>query len=175
MSFLSVLKGFKPFHLANAGLKSWTGAVKYETYTYYPRPGEEKDPPYEPTKLLMVQRIRPFRGNPKNHKKILYRIGLDGKCGEIAIVKNIPEICSMLYKIKHIIKVTPIRTPNGLPESDDLGAGYLKPNGEFIVSKRLNPDPERLRLTEEFQTDPARLDADTLIKDTRMKWINPWN
>ncbi|XP_014281651.1 large ribosomal subunit protein uL30m [Halyomorpha halys] len=175
MSFLSLSKGFKPFQLVNAGLKSWTGGVKYETCTYYPRPGEEKDPPFEPSKLLMVQRVRPLKGTPRKLKKILADLGMDGKCGEICILKNIPEICGMLYNVKHLIKVTPIRTPDGLPENDDLGSGYLKPNGEFVVSKRLSPDPERLRLTEEFQTHPARLDADTLIKDTRNKWNEPWN
>jgi large subunit ribosomal protein L30 len=40
---------------------------------------DEKDPPYEPTKLLMVQRVKPVKGNPYWDKKMLRHLGLDGK------------------------------------------------------------------------------------------------
>ncbi|KAL1138818.1 hypothetical protein AAG570_008880 [Ranatra chinensis] len=156
------------------GLKSWTGGIKYDGFKYFPRFPEEKDPEYEPSKLLMIQRVKPFKGNEYWLKKILVDLRLDGKTGEIAIVKNIPEMIAKLYKIKHLIQITPIRTPNGLPDGNDLRAGYLKENGEFIVTKRVQPDEVRLRATHEFQTDPARLDSETLIKQSREKWNNPW-
>lgn len=164
---------FNSFNVLKASLKSWTGGMKHVGFRYFPREGE-KDPPFEPTKLLMVQRIKPFKGNPMYLKRILFHLKLDGKAGEIVILKNIPEINSLLYKIKHLIKITPIRTPNGIPDKDELDSGYLKENGEFVVTQRLKPNPERLKLTEQFQTDPARLDADTLIKQSRDKWLNPW-
>jgi hypothetical protein len=41
-------------------------------------PGQ-KDPPYEPTKLLMVQRVKPVKGNPYWDKKLLRHFRLDGK------------------------------------------------------------------------------------------------
>lgn len=94
--------------------------------------------------------------------------------GEIVILKNIPEINAMLYKIKHLIKITPIRTPDGLPPEGDLYSGYLKDNGEFVVSQKLKPNLGKLELTQEFQTEPGRLDAETLIKQSRYKWLNPW-
>ncbi|XP_014251457.1 39S ribosomal protein L30, mitochondrial [Cimex lectularius] len=156
------------------GLKSWTGGIEYDGFKYFPRFPDQKDEPYEPTKLLMVQRIKPFRGIPYYHKKILVELKLNGKVSDIAIVKNIPEVAETLYKIKHLIKIQPIRTPNGLPDEENLSAGYLKENGEFLVSKTLRADSERLQLTLDFQTDPARLDAETLVKDSRNKWLNPW-
>jgi hypothetical protein len=89
-------------------------------------------------------------------------------------VKNIPENCVRLHKIKHLIKITPIRTPWGLPEEGDLDSGYLKEDGEFVVSPRVRPDSKRVELTHEFQTEPARLDSATIIKQCREKWNNPW-
>ena len=93
---------------------------------------------------------------------------------DIAIVKNIPEMCTKLYQIKHLIKITPIRTPNGLPEDGDLGAGHLNENGEFVISPRLKPDETRVELTHQFQTEPSRLDPQTIMKQCRDKWNNPW-
>lgn len=98
----------------------------------------------------------------------------DFQPGEVAIVRNTTKTNEDLYKIKHLIKVTPIRTPNGVPDEGDLGAGYLREDGTFIYSKKLIPDPQRLRLAEDFKTEPSRLDSPTLIKESRDRWLNPW-
>lgn len=39
----------------------------------------EVDPPYEPTKLFMVQRVKSYLYNPYWQKKILTDMGLDHK------------------------------------------------------------------------------------------------
>lgn len=36
-----------------------------------------KDPPYEPSKLFRVERVKPLKGVPGKHKKILTEFGLD--------------------------------------------------------------------------------------------------
>ncbi|KAK9502442.1 hypothetical protein O3M35_011221 [Rhynocoris fuscipes] len=155
------------------GLKCWTGGIQYPGFVYYPRhPDKHEDPPYEPTKLLMIQRVKPFKGNAYWLKRILKELKLDGKRSDIAIVKNIPENNARLYKIKHLIKITPIKTPKGI--SDDCTMGYLREDGVYLSGKTLAANDDRLRITEDFQTDPARLDADTLIKQSRDKWNNPW-
>lgn len=41
-------------------------------------PGQ-KDPPYQPTKLLMVKRVKPVKGNPYWDKKLLRHFRLDDK------------------------------------------------------------------------------------------------
>lgn len=40
---------------------------------------DHKDPPYTPTKLFKVQRIKPIKGNPYWEKEILKSLRLDGK------------------------------------------------------------------------------------------------
>ncbi|BES93430.1 ribosomal protein, L30 [Nesidiocoris tenuis] len=166
-------------HLFRNGIKygarkSWTGAIEYDGFKFFPRHPDHKDPPVEATKLFMVQRIGPFKGNEWRLKKILEKYDLHGKPGEVAIVRNTTKTNEDLYKIKHLIKVTPIRTPNGVPDEGDLGAGYLREDGTFIYSKKLIPDPQRLRLAEDFKTEPSRLDSPTLIKESRDRWLNPW-
>ncbi|KAJ1530376.1 hypothetical protein ONE63_005285 [Megalurothrips usitatus] len=49
-----------------------TGKLKY-----YPRDPDYQDPPYEPTKLLMVERVKPMKGQPHWDRKVLTRLGLD--------------------------------------------------------------------------------------------------
>jgi large subunit ribosomal protein L30 len=44
---------------------------------------------------------------------------------DIAIVKNIPEVNEILWKIKHLVKITPIQCPNGMPDEGDYEGTYL--------------------------------------------------
>ncbi|KDR09964.1 39S ribosomal protein L30, mitochondrial [Zootermopsis nevadensis] len=148
--------------------------IKYHGFTYYPRFPDEKDPPYEPTKLLMVQRVKPLKGNPYWDKKLLKHFGLDGKQSDIAVVKNIPEVNAILWKIKHLVKITPIQCPNGLPEEGDYEGTYLTDYGEFRISPRLKIDPKQIEATEEFVKDPRKFDGETLRKLLRLKWLNGW-
>lgn len=98
---------------------------------------------------------------------------LDGeRMSDIVILKNTPEINSKLWKVKHLIKITPITFPNGFP--DDINGTFLKENGEFLVTKRLVPNAERLEKTEAFRKDPKRIDGDTLRRDSRKKWLLGW-
>jgi large subunit ribosomal protein L30 len=53
--------------------------IKYHGFTYYPRFPGQQDPPYQPTKLLMVKRVKPVKGNPYWDKKLLRHFRLDGK------------------------------------------------------------------------------------------------
>ncbi|KAJ9576457.1 hypothetical protein L9F63_006670 [Diploptera punctata] len=134
-------------------------------------PGQ-KDPPYQPTKLLMIERVKPVYGNPYWEKKLLKHFKLDGQKREIAIVKNIPEVNNLLWRIKHLIKVTPITTPDGLPEEGDYNGTWLTEHGEFRVSPRLRVDPKRIEATEQFYEDKAKFDTETLKKYLRVDRSN---
>lgn len=94
---------------------------------------------------------------------------------DIAIVKNIPENNARLWTIKHLIKVTPIVFPYGEPTEKDLHATFLKENGECIVHKDITITEKQVQITENFKNDQKKLDSDTLKKDSRLKWLNPWN
>ncbi|XP_053951586.1 39S ribosomal protein L30, mitochondrial [Anastrepha ludens] len=147
---------------------------KYAKVIYYPMTPDHEDPPVEPAKLFRVQRIKPVKGNPFWEKRILKDLGLDGKQSNFTVVKNIPDVNAMLWKIKHLIKVTPVTFPYGEPTANDLKHTILKENGECIVTKEIGPVVQRLEAAEAFETDPNRLDTDLLKRDARMKWLNPW-
>lgn len=91
---------------------------------------------------------------------------------EIAIVKNIPEINAMLWKVKHLVSVTPIVFPYGEPTENDVDHLFLKENGQCLVTKEIKVDETRLSATEQFRDQPTRLDGETLRKDSRLKYLN---
>ncbi|XP_068157664.1 large ribosomal subunit protein uL30m [Drosophila tropicalis] len=147
---------------------------KYENIIYYPRTSDHQDPVIEPAKLFRVQRIKPVKGNPYWEKRLLKDLGLDGKQGDFTVVKNIPENNARLWKIKHLIKVTPITFPYGEPSAEDVKYTILKENGECLVTKEIGPVEKRMDARESFDQQPKRLDTDLLRKDARLKWLNPW-
>lgn len=80
-----------------------------------------------------------------------------------------------LWKVKHLIKITPIQTPDGLPEKGDYWGTYLDTEGIFRVSKQFRPDAKRLEVTEEFEKLTKRVDTNTVESNCRSKWLNPWS
>ncbi|XP_018325387.1 39S ribosomal protein L30, mitochondrial isoform X2 [Agrilus planipennis] len=147
--------------------------IHYPGFKYYPRNTDFKDPPYEPTKLFMIQRIKPLKGCPHWEKSFLKDFKLNGKISDIAIVKNIPEVNAKLWRIKHLIKVVPITFPNG-PPTESNGT-FLKENGELVVTRKLEPLKEKLDATENFQMNPRKMDGDTLRRRMLKKWLTAWD
>lgn len=98
--------------------------------------------------------------------------GLFGPYNNVAVVKNIPENNARLWKIKHLIKITPINFPNGEPTMTDLNYTYLKENGDCIVIKNIDSFNQRLEAAE--KKDKNELDLDTMRKESRLKWLNNW-
>lgn len=85
-------------------------------------------------------------------------------------------MCARLWKVKHLIKITPIQTPDGLPETEeDYWCTHLDTEGVFRFSKRLQPDKKRLEATEEFEKLAHRVDRNTAEENSRYKWLNPWS
>ncbi|XP_063240756.1 large ribosomal subunit protein uL30m [Bacillus rossius redtenbacheri] len=154
---------------------SESGGIKYLGFSYYPRFPDRPDPPYRAEKLLMVERIRPVKGNPYWDKDLLKKLKLDGKGKAVTILKNIPESNARLWKIKHLVRITPITCPHGLPEEGDYSGTYLKEDGQFVVSRRLKVDPARVEATDKFLSDGNKMDGATLKKQLRLKWLNPFN
>ncbi|GLG97082.1 Putative mitochondrial ribosomal protein l30 [Gryllus bimaculatus] len=148
-------------------------AVKCPGFTYFRRFPEEEDPPLEKSKLFMVQRVKRYRGTPYWEKDVLLQLGLMDKASDIAIVKNTPQNNALLWKIKHLIKITPITYPYGEPTEKDIGATYLKENGELLRSKLVEIDNTLLEASETFANDVSRMDTKTLRKQLRYQWLNP--
>lgn len=114
-----------------------------------------------------------MKGLPYWEKDILKQLRLDGKINEVVILKNIPEINSLLWKVKHVIEITPITFPDGFPK-DNRGT-YLKENGELTVKKEIVPCENSLEQTAAFKENPKRLDGTTLRRDARLKWLKGWS
>lgn len=122
-----------------------------------------------------MHRIKPVKGNPFWERQILREFGLFGPKGpdsNVAVVKNIPENNARLWKIKHLIKVTPIHFPNGEPTSDDLNHTFLKENGDCVVIKNIDSFNQRVEASE--KKNENELDIDTMRKESRLRWVNGW-
>ncbi|XP_011869515.1 PREDICTED: 39S ribosomal protein L30, mitochondrial [Vollenhovia emeryi] len=147
-------------------------AVRYEGVTYFPRHPDHVDPPFEPSKLLLVKRVKRFSGNPWWDKEVLKCLGfVDEKhVNDPVIVKNTPEICAMLWKVKHLVKIVPIKLPDKMPTADDLNGTYLHENGTFYVVPRI--DPAREEAIIKFVNDPKKLNRDLIQEKLRLSWLN---
>merc|ERR1712200_322492 len=137
------------------GPKGYTedGGHIYHGFTYYPRNPEQVDPPYDPSKVLMVQRIR----------------CLNKKRSTITIVANTPAVNAMLWKVKHLIRITPVTFPQGIPSDGDVRGAKLKENGELIFIPKLKNDYNLLEVEADVK-DP-RVDGETMQKFLRAKWM----
>nr|CAD7419589.1 unnamed protein product [Timema poppensis] len=107
--------------------------------------------------LLLFTSVTLFQGHPS------------------VVVKNIPEVNARLWKIKHLVEITPITFPQGPPQEGDYGGTFLKENGEFVVSPRLQVDSARIEETAKFIGDESKMDGPTLKKQLRLRWLNPVN
>nr|CAG4637401.1 EOG090X0EYV [Ceriodaphnia reticulata]SVE73234.1 EOG090X0EYV [Ceriodaphnia reticulata] len=155
---------------------SQDGGQVFHGFTYYPRHPGQQDPPYEPTKVLMVQRIHTLKHRPFWEKNICSEMGLsiDHKLSEIALVANTPTNCARLWKVKHLLRITPVTLPKGLPENGDLSGARLQDNGELTFISKLKGDA---KLIESTPTTPERefLDNETIRKRLRLNWLNPYH
>ncbi|TGZ51410.1 Uncharacterized protein DBV15_08972, partial [Temnothorax longispinosus] len=145
--------------------------MKFGAIKYFPRHPDYVDPPIEPSKVLLVTRVKPFAGNPWWEKEMLEQLGFINKkhANAPVIVKNTPEICAMLWKVKHLIKIVPIKLPDKLPTMDDLNGTYLHENGTFYVIPKV--DSAREEAVEKFVNDPKKLNRDLIQDKLRFKWL----
>nr|XP_033321788.1 39S ribosomal protein L30, mitochondrial [Megalopta genalis] len=151
--------------------KAWIpDAVKYPGVTYYPRNKTDVDPPIVPSKIFMIHRVKSFKGNPYWDKDTLKRIGLSEVNREPVFVKNTPEVCSQLWKIKHLIKITPVKLPDGEIKADENREYYFHSSGDIYIGGKL--DPARLEATKNFKNSMARMERRTISEKLRLRWIN---
>ncbi|XP_022321082.1 uncharacterized protein LOC111123203 [Crassostrea virginica] len=126
----------------------------------------------EPSPLHLVTKIKPMAGRPKNEKLALTSLGFtkesDGKGPKSIIVKNTPTVNSQLKVVKHLLRITPITFPYGVPENEeDLEHCQLNENGEFIVVRNVTPGEEvRTLPTAPWQSTVWDMDVDTIKKHT---------
>ncbi|XP_026764408.1 39S ribosomal protein L30, mitochondrial [Galleria mellonella] len=149
------------------------GGIRYPGgIVYYPRnPETYKDPEITPSKLFRVERIKSAKNFPHWDKKILEELKILEGTG-VAIVKNIPENNMRLWKVKHLIKVTPITFPYGEPTEADINYTVLKENGQCVVTKKLEPQNSQIEALDKFDNDIRKMDSTTIKRDSRQKWVD---
>ena len=61
------------------------------------------------------------------------------QAGSRVFLPNLPSVCALLYKIKHVVEITPVTFPKGMPDDfhPDTHGFKLTPTGEFIVEVAL--------------------------------------
>lgn len=85
-------------------------------------------------------------------------------------VKNTPEICAMLWRVKHLVKIVPVKLPENLPNTvDDLTTYYVHENGTVYNTGKL--DPVRYQATMEFKNSTKKMNHYTIREQLRLKWI----
>ncbi|XP_076755184.1 mitochondrial ribosomal protein L30 [Xylocopa sonorina] len=150
--------------------KAWLeDAVRYGLVKYHPIKKDHVDPPITPSKVLMIYRVKPFKGNPYWDKDTLTKLGFEEHCNDPVFVKNIPEVCAELWKIKHLIKVIPVKLPEKLPDVDDQTEFRVDEMGKVRVTGKV--DPARYQATMEARNSIKRMDGKDISEKLRLKWL----
>jgi len=153
-----------------------------EKVKYYPYEGEEI-PETPPSPVLMVQRIQPLRikkhghitGSPYWIKDYCEQIGLGIRedSNKLVFLPNTPSVGFLLFKIKHLVKITPVTFPNGMPDdfSTDTHGYKLTSKGEFIVTDRPGESFDSIAR----RADWMKIDSKTIMKEARHHWQKAYN
>ena len=84
-------------------------------------------------------------------------------------MKNTSQVCSDLWKIKHLIEVVPIDMPKKLPEDVDSISSYLHESGKLYIFPKI--DKDRYEATEKFHTNVKKMNGGTLRRVMRQEWL----
>lgn len=94
--------------------------------------------PQHPHKLHIVTRIKSTKRRPYWEKDTIKMLGLQ-KAHTPQIHKNIPSVNAKLKVVKHLIRIQPLKLPQGLPTEETMSSTCLKSTGELVVQWHLKP------------------------------------
>nr|XP_058142313.1 large ribosomal subunit protein uL30m-like [Dasypus novemcinctus] len=94
--------------------------------------------PEHPHKLHVVTKIKGVKGRPYWEKEIIKKLKLE-KAHTPQIHKNIPSMNAKLKVVKHLIRIQPLKLPQGLPAEEDMSNTCLKSTRELVVRWNLKP------------------------------------
>jgi len=151
---------------------------------YYPHTGEDLPlASSPPSPVLMVTKIKKLKGEPYWIKLYCEQIGLGGRqghgrtgvdrVGDRVFLPNLPSVCMLLYRIKHVIDIQPVTFPNGMPDDFDPEThGFkLTHRGEFIVEGPPVESDASLASRAEWM----KIDKEHIDKEARKHWDKPFN
>ncbi|KAM9038824.1 39S ribosomal protein L30, mitochondrial [Sarcophilus harrisii] len=94
--------------------------------------------PQHPHKLHIVTRIKSVQRRPYWEKEMIKVLGLE-KAHTPQVHKNIPSVNAKLKVVKHLIRIQPLKLPQGLPTEEEMSETCLKTTGELVVRWHLKP------------------------------------
>ncbi|XP_053463560.1 39S ribosomal protein L30, mitochondrial-like [Nycticebus coucang] len=94
--------------------------------------------PQNPHKLHIVTRIKSTKRRPYWEKDTIKMLGLE-KAHNPQVHKNILSVNAKLKVVKHLIRIKPLKLPQGLPAEADSSNTCLKSNGELVIQWHLKP------------------------------------
>ena len=131
---------------------------------------------YQAPTVLLVERIKPVFGQPWYHKEILERLGLGRFVfnGKRVAVPNMSFYTSKLYQVKHLIKITPVTFPHGLPPKDDFDPKMAKltADGKFLYHPKIKE--HNLKLESKNPSNRLKIKESTYKEDANMHWTSPY-
>jgi len=145
-----------------------------DSIKYWPMEGDDMEQA-PPSPVLMVNRVKSLNKEPYYIKDYCEQIGL-GHLEDLSrkvFLPNLPSVGLLLYRIKHLVKITPVTFPQGMPEDFDPDKyGYkLKQNGEFIVTPTKAESIESIVSRAEWM----KLSKWDISKEARRHWKKPFN
>ncbi|KAF7709382.1 39S ribosomal protein L30, mitochondrial [Silurus meridionalis] len=93
--------------------------------------------PEQPHKLHIVTRVKSTKGRPYWEKKVVKSLGLL-KSHEPRLHKNTPSVNNQLKIIKHLVRIQPLKLPNGLPSEGEMAGSYLNSKGELVIKHQMS-------------------------------------
>lgn len=144
---------------------------------YFPHRGEEEWPKnYKPSPVLLVQRVKHLKGEPWWHKLTCERIGLGiyvPQSRRVAL-PNLSFYTAQLYSIKHLVKITPVEFPQGIPAEEDFDprAVEITQDGTFLMHEKIRQRTQNLL---EKEADRLKMQQDTFVREARSHWKFTWN
>jgi len=145
-----------------------------DTVQYYPNQEDTSTQP-PPSPVLMVKRIKTLVGEPWYYCHYLEQIGLGKRqhISKLSFLPNLPSVGLLLFKIKHLVQITPLTFPNGIPEDFDpeMDGSFLKSNGEFLIHPSLKVNPEEVA----DRADWMKLELHHIHREARRHWMKPFN
>lgn len=148
--------------------------------TYFPHKGEAPWPEdYQPSPVLIVKRVKSLRGQPWWHKMDCERIGLGPytKLSATIAVPNLSYYTALLYRIKHLVEITPVQFPDGLPDPKEFDARNAKVthDGKFLYQSKIGDEAKVLLNEGPVPADQMKITKKTHSYEAKMAWSRPWN
>lgn len=132
---------------------------------------------YTPPIVLLVERTKPIRGQPWYHKEILEKLGI-GKAsyhGKRVAIPNMSFYTSKLYQVKHMIKITPVTFPHGVPSQDEFDPkmAQMTVDGKFLYHPKIKE--QNIKLDSGCAPDRLKIKESTYKDDAHKHWNTPYN